>query len=303
MDVAFIEKRANSRKALRSLNYSSPIGALKMATTVNYTSSEPERDLETSGAYMRRPLFPAIRWGAVLAGVAVGVSVQLVLTLLGIATGLSSTDVSQGETLGMGPLLWAGFSMLVAAFVGGYVAARMSGLKRKADGVLHGAVSWAVTTILFAALATSVGGAMVSGVFSNMGQLARSANAAGGGSPAADVMREQMGRMDAESMKQFQQALQSGQRDQAIQLLQKTTGAEPARAAAMVDQAMILSGRPESASPQSRASAEGAMKTAGAAAWIVFLAVALALAIGMAGGMLGAAGSRRVSWSGTPGRP
>ncbi|HEX7633684.1 MAG TPA: hypothetical protein VF427_00210, partial [Noviherbaspirillum sp.] len=79
----------------------------------------------------RRQLWPAIRWGAVIAGVAVGLSVQLVLTLLGIATGLSTVNLSQGETVGTGPLLWAGFSMLVSAFVGGYVAARMSGLKRK----------------------------------------------------------------------------------------------------------------------------------------------------------------------------
>src|SRR4051812_48319352 len=85
-------------------------------------------------AAARRPLVPAIRWGAVFAGVAVGVSVQLALTLLGIASGLSSTDVSQGETVGMGPLIWAGLSMLIAAFIGGYVAARMTGLKRKVDG-------------------------------------------------------------------------------------------------------------------------------------------------------------------------
>jgi len=78
-----------------------------------------------AGVY-RRPLFPAIRWGAVLAGVFVGVSVQLVMTLLGIATGLASANLAAGEAMGIGPLLWAGLSMLVAAFVGGYVAARMS---------------------------------------------------------------------------------------------------------------------------------------------------------------------------------
>lgn len=272
-----------------------------MATTVNYTGSDPDRQLEAAGAYMRRPLFPAIRWGAVLAGVAVGVSVQLALTLLGIATGLSTTDVTQGETVGMGPLLWAGFSMLVAAFVGGYVAARMSGLKRKADGILHGAVAWAVTTILFAALATSIGGTLLSGVFNNMSQLAQSANASAGGSSVVEIVRGQLGNVDPAALQKVQQAIQNGQRDQAIQQL-TSMGIDPARATAIVDQAMILSGRPESASPQGRETAEAAVKGAGAAAWVVFLAVALALAIGIAGGALGAAGSRRVSWSGTPSR-
>jgi hypothetical protein len=273
-----------------------------MATTVNYTGSDPDRQLDASGAYLRRPLFPAIRWGAVFAGVAVGVSVQLALTLLGIATGLSTTDVTAGETVGMGPLLWAGFSMLVAAFVGGYVAARMSGLKRKADGILHGAVSWAVTTIMFAALATSIGGTLLSGVFTNMSQLANSAaSASGGSSPVASAVQGQLGKIDPAALKQVQQAIQNGQRDQAVQQL-TSMGMDPAKASAVVDQAMILAGKPEAASPQGRQTAETAVKGAGAAAWVVFLAVALALAIGIGGGALGAAGSRRVSWSGTPAR-
>jgi hypothetical protein len=279
-----------------NFNGFSLIGEHKMSTTSDYIDGGVERSVEVAGAGMRRPLFPAIRWGAVLAGVAVGVSVQMVLTLLGIATGLSTTNVTQGETVGMGPLLWAGLSMLIAAFVGGYVAARMSGLKRKADGVLHGAVSWAVTTILFAALATSIGGSLLSGVFNNMSQLANAG--AAGGSPVASMIRGQLGNMDAATVQQFQQAIQNGQRDQAIQQL-TARGMDQAKAATIVDQAMIVSGKPESASPQARQSAETAVKGAGATAWVVFLAVALALAIGIGGGALGARASQRVNWSGT----
>ncbi len=262
------------------------------------TQSETIRSVETVNYTMRRPMFPAIRWGAVLAGVAVGVSVQLVLTLLGIATGLSSTEVSEGEAMGTGPLIWAGFSMLIAAFVGGYVAARMSGLKRKADGVLHGAVSWAVTTILFAVLATSVGGTLISGVFNNMHQLARSSAGGGGESPLGALMRSQGVQMDMESLRQLQQHVQMGQRDQAVQLVIGKMGVERDRAETIVDQALIVTGSPQAASPQGKQTAERAMQAAGTAAWVIFLAVALALAIGIGGGVLGAAGSRRVNWSG-----
>jgi len=246
---------------------------------------------------LRRPMFPAIRWGAVLAGVAVGISVQLVLTLLGIATGLSSTEVTQGEGMGTGPLIWAGLSMLIAAFVGGYVAARMSGLKRKADGVLHGAVSWAVTTIMFAVLATSVGGTLMSGVFNNMSQLAQAGAQGGGSSPLASMIQQQGAKLDAASLQQLQQHVQAGQRAPAIQLLTSKLGVDQTRAAAIVDQALIITGSPQSASPQGRQTTENAVQRAGTAAWVVFLAVALALAIGIGGGALGAAGSRRVSWS------
>jgi len=253
-----------------------------------------------AGVY-RRPLFPAIRWGAVLAGVFVGVSVQLVMTLLGIATGLASANLAAGEAMGIGPLLWAGLSMLVAAFVGGYVAARMSGLKRKADGVLHGAVSWAVTTILFAVLATTIGGTLVSGVFNNMTQLARSVAGTGGEAPLAALMRSQGGGgMDADSLRQLQEYLANGRRDEAVVLVASVLNIEEARASALVDQAMILSGQPGAASPQGRAAAENAMRTAGRTAWVIFGTVALALLIGIGGGMLGVAGSRRVNW-GAPG--
>lgn len=243
-----------------------------------------------------RPLLPAIRWGAVLAGVAVGIAAQLVLTLFGLASGLSAAEASQGGALGTGPLLWAGFTMLIAAFIGGYVAARMSGLKRTADGVLHGAVSWAVTTILFAMLATSIGGTLVGGVFSNMSQLAGT-NAAAGESPLPALLRSQGARMDADALRQLQQYLQDGQREQAVQLLANATGLDPARAAAVVDQALIAAGSP-AASPQGRAATENAMRGAGKAAWVVFAAVVLALAIGIGGGVAGAAGSRRISWAG-----
>lgn len=253
---------------------------------------------------LRRPLFPAIRWGAVLAGVAVGVSVQLVLALLGIATGLSAVDIAEGDNPGAtAPLVWAGISMLIAAFVGGYVAARMSGLKRKADGILHGAVSWAVTTLMFATLATSMTGSLISGVFSTMAPVARSAATSaatqGSGSPVVAMLRQQLGdQVDAASMQQLQQHIQAGRRDEAIQLMTGRMGVEQGKAATVVDQALILSGSPDQASPQARETADQAVSNASKAAWGVFLAVALSLALGIGGGIVGAMGSRRTSWAG-----
>ncbi len=252
------------------------------------------------GSYPRRaPMFSAIRWSAVIAGVAVGVSVQLILSLFGVATGLSSTDVTQGETVGSGPLLWAGVSMLIAAFIGGYVSARMSGLKRKADGLLHGVVSWAVTTLLFAALATSAGGAALSGIFNNLSVAAGSAAGADGGqSPMAAMLRGQLGAdVDPATLHALQQHIQAGRRDQAISLMTGSMGAGQARAATVVDQALILTGSPQQASPQARTTANRAMQTAGSAAWTVFLGAALSLLLGIGGGILGAVGARRVTWT------
>ncbi|HYD80443.1 MAG TPA: hypothetical protein VEC06_11595 [Paucimonas sp.] len=246
----------------------------------------------------RRSLLPQIRWGAVLAGVAVGVSVHLVLALLGLATGLSTLDVGQGERPGAtGPLLWAGLSMLIAAFIGGYVTARMSGFKRKSDGVLHGAVSWAVTTLLFATLATSIGGSLLSGVFGSVTPAAANAAAQGGTSPVISMLRQQLGvNIDMATLQRVQRDVQAGRRDDAISTL-SGAGVDRERATTLIDQALIASGSPEQAAPQSRAAADEAVGSVGTAAWLVFLAVALSLAIGVGGGVLGAAGSRRTAWA------
>ncbi len=248
---------------------------------------------------VRRPLFPAIRWGAVLAGVAVGISVQLVLTLLGIASGLSMTSVQQGEAPGTGAMIWAGISMLLAALIGGYVAGRMSGLKRKIDGILHGVVSWAVTTLLFVVLATSAGGSLLSGLFSSLGQGATTM-AQSGASPGgmAAMLNRQLGiNVTPESMRTLQSHIAAGRRDQAIDYMSSSMGVQRDRAATVVDQALIMSGSPEQASPQGRAAADRAIRGASTAAWVVFAAVALSLVLSFVGGLLGAMGARRTTWN------
>ena len=245
---------------------------------------------------MRRSLFSAIRWGAVLAGVAVGISVQLVLTLLGIASGLAVTRVSTGEAPGTGTLIWAGLSMLISALVGAYVAGRMSGLKRKTDGMLHGVVSWAVTTLLFVMLATSAGGSLLSGLFSSVTQGAGAMAQSGGG--VASMISRQLGtNVNPQALRTLQDHISAGRRDQAIDYMSSNMGVQRDRASTIVDQALILSGSPEQASPEGRAAADRAVKGASTAAWTVFGAVAIALVLSVLGGALGAMGARRTTWN------
>ncbi len=268
------------------------MATLHLESGANY----PGSTLITQENIMRRPLFTAIRWGAVLAGVAVGISVQLVLTLLGIASGLSLTSVSTGEAPGMGAMIWAGLSMLIAALVGAYVAGRMSGLKRKTDGMLHGVVSWAVTTLLFVVLATSAGGSLLSGLFSGLSQGASTMTQSGGGITA--MLNRQLGtNVNAQDMRTVQDHIAAGRRDQAIDYMASNMGVQRDRASTIVDQALILSGSPEQASPAGRAAADRAVRGASTAAWTVFGAVAISLALSFLGGALGAMGARRTTWN------
>jgi hypothetical protein len=156
--------------------------------------------------------------------------------------------------------------MLVAAVVGGFVAARLSGLRRTGDGVLHGAVSWGATTVLYAALATTALGTLTAGMF---GLLAPSAPEAVG-SAAGPAL---------------------GDRDQ----MQRTLESMGVNA----DQARAITERlstPAAAAPASRQQqVEEAASTVGTATGWLSATVLLSLVLSVTGGALGSRGSRRVN--------
>ena len=113
-----------------------------------------------------------VRWGAVIAGWAVGLATQLVLTLLGLAIGAWSIDLQEAEPASGVPIgtgIWTGISMLISAFVGGYITARMSGSQLRSDGLYHGVIVWGVNWLVFAWLTTTAMATLLGGVFSAFG--------------------------------------------------------------------------------------------------------------------------------------
>jgi hypothetical protein len=113
-----------------------------------------------------------IKWGAILAGLVVGLATQMMLSLLGLAIGAWSIDLRESEAMNGIPLgsgIWAGISMFISAFIGGYVAARLAGAYGRMDGFYHGATVWGVTWLVFAWLTTTALSFMVGGIFSTLG--------------------------------------------------------------------------------------------------------------------------------------
>ena len=113
-----------------------------------------------------------IQWGAILAGLAVGLAVQMLFTLLGLAIGAWSIDLREAQSTGGIPLatgLWTGMSMLISAFVGGYAASRLSGASSRTEGLYHSAVLWGVTSVVFAWLGTTALSFMIGGLFTTLG--------------------------------------------------------------------------------------------------------------------------------------
>lgn len=255
---------------------------------------------------VRRLHSPAIHWGAIAAGVVVGVSIYVFLNLLGVATSLSLDEVANTASArssngALWVLAWNGLSMLVAAFVGGYVAARTSGLKRGSDGVLHGFVSWSITTLIFAVLAASVSGGLFGSVFDGIYQSTQNGSTAGssGGAMLGEKLEALVSGNNAAApdidpaiVQDLQQQIQAGRRGPALDLMVNSLGFEPERAAAVLDQALIVS-QPPPASPIGRAAAAPAVTTDSGATWWLLGAVTLSLLSGVVGGSFGSADARR----------
>jgi hypothetical protein len=222
--------------------------------------------VEFSPAPDRARLSP-ISWAAIFASLAVGISVMLLLTLAGVAVGVSVVDPSSDSprAITMGAAVWQTISMLIAAIVGGYVAARLSGLRRTGDGVLHGAVSWGATTLLYAALATTALGTLTAGMF---GLLAPTAERAAAASPV------------------------TGDRDQALRTLE-SMGMTTDQARMVIDR--LATPTAATAAPAGRQQLEEAADTVGTATGWLSATVLLSLVLSVLGGAMGARGTRRTN--------
>ncbi|MDP2315120.1 MAG: hypothetical protein Q8P41_19630 [Pseudomonadota bacterium] len=115
-----------------------------------------------------------VSWGAIFAGAVVALVVELVLGTLGLAVALGTINPAtepQGtfEGLGVGTGIWLVVTTLLALFAGGWTAARLAGLPRRTDAVLHGVVSWGLVTLFSAWMLTTFVGNVVSGAFGVVG--------------------------------------------------------------------------------------------------------------------------------------
>lgn len=109
-----------------------------------------------------------VSWGAIFAGALVGMVSMLCLSLLGLSIGLGVVDPTE-EThpmtgVGIGAGIWFVVTFLISLFLSGWTAARLCGIPRHVDGLLHGVVTWSLVTMVTLFLLTTAIGRMVSGV-------------------------------------------------------------------------------------------------------------------------------------------
>lgn len=104
--------------------------------------------------------FFAWTWSPVLAGVFASLVVQILLTMLGFGIGLLAIDTptaaSAPASAGWPAFVWWAVSGIIAAFVGGAIAAANSPDQSGLGRVGHALGAWAVATVIVVAAAAMI---------------------------------------------------------------------------------------------------------------------------------------------------
>jgi hypothetical protein len=128
---------------------------------------------------------PVAGWGGVLAGVVVGAGLVGLLSVLGIAVGITVLPDDRAAAgnelarLGIGTAAWAVLSVLVGFFVGGLVAARTTNHPDRGGALIQGTLVWILGVLVLIAFVASGISAGVTGLFQSFGLLTRGALVSG----------------------------------------------------------------------------------------------------------------------------
>ena len=137
-----------------------------------------------------------VSWAAIFAGAAAAAALSLILLVLGAGLGFSvaspwSATRDTAATVGAAALGWLAFTQLVASSVGGYLAGRLRirWVNVHQDEVwfrdtAHGLLTWAVATLVAAAVLGSAVTGISSGAARVGGDVAKATVTAAGGAAA-----------------------------------------------------------------------------------------------------------------------
>jgi hypothetical protein len=206
-----------------------------------------------------------VSWRAIFAGIAVALAVEVLLTLLGFAVGLTAFEPTRGAIKGIsiGLGLWLILTAIASVFAGAYFGARVAGDPWKGDGVAHGLMVWAGFLLISLWLMGAGAGKWMS--------------------TAAGMSANSLG------------AMGTADTDNAIGML-IDMGYSPSEARQIVEQSMAGQAQTPS-TPDPRDNAAGTAKRAANAgamgSWVAFGVALLSLVGGAFGGMLGAIGEQK----------
>ncbi len=136
---------------------------------------EHEHEYVAGGRTRQGPIgWRRTSWGAIFAGAFVTMAIFLTLQILGAGIGASALDLTGARTtsarsLGIGAAIWWFITGLIALFIGGWVAGRLSWRLDKLERALHGLTVWSLFYVAMFLLTLTALGTLVGGGISLLG--------------------------------------------------------------------------------------------------------------------------------------
>jgi hypothetical protein len=284
-----------------------------MSATASHSSASTSYVTDEQRTFLRN----RISWGAVFAGVAAALVIQLLLNILGVGIGMSSVtadnmgDNPSASGFSMTAGIWWTLSGIIASLVGGVVAGRLCGTSDNNTARWHGFVSWAAATLVLFYLLTSAVGGIIGGTFnalgSTLGGAGRAAATAVSGAASAtdgDALAAQVRRLvnpnDAQSVQDNvvayirastsgDQATANGARDRAVDSLARAANVSPDEARTRLGQAeQQYRQTVDQAKAAAQRAAEAGRKGVATAGILGFIALVLGGIAAWIGGGMGA---------------
>jgi hypothetical protein len=135
---------------------------------MNKEEIQVNQPVETRPAFLGR-----LSWGAIFAGLFMTLVTAILLSLLGVGIGAGSIEPLKEQHplsgLGIKTLVWLAASGIISSFFGAWISGRAAGAQRRGDGLIHGLVTWGVTTICTGLLTTTAIGSLLGGAASLLG--------------------------------------------------------------------------------------------------------------------------------------
>lgn len=124
-----------------------------------------------------------VAWGGIWSGFLFALGVFLLLSVLGMAIGISTADIgtpngTSARSIGIGASVWSAVTLLIALFVGGWAATRSSMVHDGTAGMIEGVLVWVLSVLSLIYMAGSGVSLLASGVFGSIGTVTQGAVAA-----------------------------------------------------------------------------------------------------------------------------
>jgi len=215
-----------------------------------------------------------VRWTSILAGFFTVLCTIVVLTVLGVAIGLSTVDANNPNGFALGVSIYGGIIALIAFFLGGFISARTAAVGGSGNGILNGAMVWIITIpILVYVLGNGIGSLV--GTAADLTTKAATI----GAQVAAPAVGEVAGQIAANpTAAATLVAGVSGTGAEATQAVNSIPGQAQAAVATVQNQINQVT-------PQQ---VENAAQNASSVAWATLLALGLSAAAAIIGGLAGA---------------